>query len=277
MKMWTEFDVKFRTGHGPMGTLRTRFVASGQGIKIITGWLSKDNKNTNRSILYHIQYQCWWLWLLLCCWCASGWGEALWGASYRKYHIQQGWCLGRSLAFLLGLGIAGESQRMSPIGTTHMQGETYAECWTPSCVTTCTATECVSYLSWDEVSRSLWRAGEGQLLPWDHHHLGARACLVDMSGRHRPRAAALRDTPWTAVGRQTSPVGVIGLERTDGRHRHERGRGYGHGKRMWRRKQQKHEKMMQEWPQKPQRSRFGWRGEWSKSEKTIDVLLLFPF
>lgn len=74
----------------------------------------------------------------------------------------------------------------------------------------------VSHLSWYEVSRSLRRAGEGQLLPRDHHHLGARACLVDMCGRHRPRAAALRDAPRAAVGGQAGPVGVIGLERRRG-------------------------------------------------------------
>lgn len=37
-----------------------------------------------------------------------------------------------------------------------------------------------------------------------------------MSGRHGPRPAALGDAPRTAVGRQTGPVGVIGLERRDG-------------------------------------------------------------
>lgn len=39
--------------------------------------------------------------------CASGLGEALGRASYRKYHIQQDWCLGRSPGCLVGLGIAG--------------------------------------------------------------------------------------------------------------------------------------------------------------------------
>lgn len=39
--------------------------------------------------------------------CVSGSGEALGRASYHKYHIQLGWCLGRSPGCLLGLGIAG--------------------------------------------------------------------------------------------------------------------------------------------------------------------------
>lgn len=38
--------------------------------------------------------------------CVSGSGEAPGRASYHKYHIQRGWCLGRSLGCLLGLGIA---------------------------------------------------------------------------------------------------------------------------------------------------------------------------
>lgn len=46
--------------------------------------------------------------------------------------------------------------------------------------------------------------------------MGARACLVDVGGRHRPRAAAGRDTPRPAAGRQVGPVGVIGLGRRAG-------------------------------------------------------------
>lgn len=72
------------------------------------------------------------------------------------------------------------------------------------------------YLSRYEIGGSLWRAGEGQLLARDHHHLGARACLVDMGRRHRTRATAGRDTPRPAAGRQAGPVGVIGLERRHG-------------------------------------------------------------
>lgn len=39
--------------------------------------------------------------------CVNGSGEAPGRASYHKYHIQQGWCLGRSPGCLLGLGTAG--------------------------------------------------------------------------------------------------------------------------------------------------------------------------
>lgn len=40
--------------------------------------------------------------------------------------------------------------------------------------------------------------------------------MVDMCGRHRPRAAARRNTPWPSTWRQAGPVGVIGLERRKG-------------------------------------------------------------
>lgn len=50
--------------------------------------------------------------------CVSGLGEALGRASYRKYHIQQDWCLGRSLGCLLGLGIAGVWPHRLLTGTT---------------------------------------------------------------------------------------------------------------------------------------------------------------
>lgn len=66
------------------------------------------------------------------------------------------------------------------------------------------------YLSRYEVGRSLWWTREGQLLPRDHHHLGA--LLVDMGGRHRARGTAGRDTPRAAAGRQAGPVGVVGLD-----------------------------------------------------------------
>lgn len=39
--------------------------------------------------------------------CVSDSVEAPGRASYHKYHIQQGWCLGSKLGCLLGLGIAG--------------------------------------------------------------------------------------------------------------------------------------------------------------------------
>lgn len=89
---------------------------------------------------------------------------------------------------------------------------------------------CVPYLSRYEVSRSLWRAWEGKLLPGDHHHLGARACLVDMSWRHRPRAGGRWDTPRPTVGRQAGPVGIIGLkQRQGGRHRRKMREEHGDG------------------------------------------------
>lgn len=68
------------------------------------------------------------------------------------------------------------------------------------------------YLSRYEVGGSLRRALEGQLLPGDHHHLRAGARLVDVGGRHRPRAAVGRDAPGPGAGRQAGPVGVKGLE-----------------------------------------------------------------
>ena len=46
--------------------------------------------------------------------------------------------------------------------------------------------------------------------------MGAGARLVDVGGRHGPRAAAGRDAPGPAAGRQAGPVGVIGLERRRG-------------------------------------------------------------
>lgn len=68
---------------------------------------------------------------------------------------------------------------------------------------------CAPYLSLYEVGRSLWWAGEGQLLPRDHHHLGAR--LVDMGGCHRARGTAGRDTSRPTARRQAGPVGIVGL------------------------------------------------------------------
>lgn len=53
-------------------------------------------------------------------------------------------------------------------------------------------------------------------MPRDHHHLGARARLVDMGGRHWTRATAGRDTSRTTAGRQTGPVGVVGLKGRQG-------------------------------------------------------------
>lgn len=76
-----------------------------------------------------------------------------------------------------------------------------------------TSKACALYLSRYEVGGSLWRALEGQLLPGDHHHLGARARLVDVGGRHGAGGAAGRDASGPAARRQARPVGVVGLER----------------------------------------------------------------
>lgn len=43
--------------------------------------------------------------------------------------------------------------------------------------------------------------------------MGARACLVDVGGGHRPRSTAGWDTSWPTAGRQVGPVGVVGLRR----------------------------------------------------------------
>ena len=74
---------------------------------------------------------------------------------------------------------------------------------------------CAPYLSRYEVGGSLRRVGEGQLLPRDHHHLWARAWLVDMGGRHGSRGIAGRDTSRPTTRRQAGPVGVVGLNRRE--------------------------------------------------------------
>lgn len=80
-----------------------------------------------------------------------------------------------------------------------------------------TTSVCTPYLSRYEVGRSLWWAGEGQLLPWDHHHL--RPGLINMRGRHRPRAATGRDAPWRTARWQVGSVVVIGLDGRQGSRR----------------------------------------------------------
>ena len=62
----------------------------------------------------------------------------------------------------------------------------------------------------DEVA--LRGASKGQLLPRDHHHLGAG--LVDVGGTHRTRPAAGLDPGGT--GGHGGPVGIVGLERWRG-------------------------------------------------------------
>lgn len=54
---------------------------------------------------------------LLCLYVCECSGEALVRASYHKYHIQLGWCLGRSPGCLLGPGIAGAWPHRSLTGT----------------------------------------------------------------------------------------------------------------------------------------------------------------
>lgn len=66
------------------------------------------------------------------------------------------------------------------------------------------------YLSRYKVGRCLRRAGEGQLLPRDHHHL--RPGLINVRGRHRPGAATGRDAPRRTAWRQVGSVVVIGLD-----------------------------------------------------------------
>lgn len=58
---------------------------------------------------------------------------------------------------------------------------------------------------------------------------------------------------------------------------HERGREYGRGKKVCNDTEDKIMTRWRKWPQKPQGSEFGRRGKWSKSEKTKDLWVLFPF
>lgn len=146
---------------------------------------------------------------------------SLWAAQDRptlrkySYHIQLGWCLGRSLGCLEGLDIVGLWSHMQ-LGGTEDRGEKKVRSESFIFKKYCACEQkcgCASYLSRYEVGRSLGCIGERQLLSRDHHHLWARTRLVDMGGRHRARCIAGRNTSGPTPWRQAAPVGVVGLEK----------------------------------------------------------------